>query len=121
MARPRKDITAEQVAQVEKLAAVLSLDQIADFLGMSPRTLDRRLVDDERVATAYSRGRAASIAGVATNLLKQARDGNTTAAIFYLKTQAGWKEAQQVEHSGPGGGPIETSAKVAVYIPENGR
>ena len=111
MARPRKDITVEQVAQVEKLAAVLSLDQIADFLGMSPRTLDRRLVDDARVATAYSRGRAASIAGVATNLLKQARDGNTTAAIFYLKTQAGWKETTALEHSGRAGGPLDMTVR----------
>jgi hypothetical protein len=25
----------------------------------------------------------------------QAEDGNTSAAIFYLKTQAGWRETEQ--------------------------
>lgn len=30
-------------------------------------------------------------------------------------------DKQQHEVSGPGGGPIETAAKVTVYIPENGR
>lgn len=109
MARPRKDITNEQVAQIEKLAAVLTQEQIGDFLGMSDRTLRRRLLDDERVLSAYQKGRAASIAGVATNLLKQARDGNTTAAIFYLKTQAGWKETAAHEISGRDGVPLGIS------------
>jgi len=100
MGRPRKDLTDEQVEQVEKLAAVLSQDQIADFLGVSDRTLRRRIQDDENVKAAYEKGRAKAILGVATGLLQMARDGNVTAAIFYLKTQAGWKEPRQDREPG---------------------
>lgn len=32
--------------------------------------------------------------------------GSVTAAIFWLKTRAGWKETQTLEHTGPGGGPV---------------
>ena len=32
-------------------------------------------------------------------IYQQAKDGNTTAAIFWLKTRAGWRETQKVEMS----------------------
>lgn len=43
-------------------------------------------------------------------LFKNIKDGKETSLIFYLKTQAkdrGYIERQQMEHSGPDGGPIE--------------
>lgn len=96
MGRPRIELTDEQVEQVEKLAEVLNIDQIADFLGISERTLERRLADDERVMAAYKRGKARAIEGVAKSLLQRARNGDNTAAIFYLKTQARWTERTEV-------------------------
>lgn len=42
-------------------------------------------------------------------------------AIFWAKTRMGWKEVDRHELSGPDGAPIETSSKVMVYIPDNGR
>ena len=46
---------------------------------------------------------------VANALYKNAtEENNITAQIFWLKTQAGWKEAQRVEHSGIDGAPIAT-------------
>jgi AraC-like DNA-binding protein len=107
MARPRKDLTEEQIAQVRKLAAVLTMEQIADFLGISVQTLRRRFQNDQRVLEAYKKGKGEALAGVATNLIQQAREGNTTAAIFYLKTQGGWREQKDVEISGPNKGPIQ--------------
>jgi hypothetical protein len=97
MPRPRKNLTPEQVEQVERLAAVLRMEDIADFLGISSDTLRRRMNEDPAVRQAYKRGRQRAIAGVATSLLQQARDGNLTAMIFYLKTQAGWRETKHVE------------------------
>lgn len=105
--RPRIELTDEQVVEVEKLAAYLSLDQIADFLGIGASTLDRRLADDERVRKAYDRGRAKAIKEVAKGLLRQALEGNLNAQTFYLRTQAGWKETQRTEHTGADGGPVE--------------
>jgi len=96
MVRPRIDLTDDQVVQVEKLAAVLTQEQIADFLGISERTLRNRIKDDERVLAAYARGRARAIHGVATNLVQQAEEGNVNAAKFYLETQAGWRPSLDI-------------------------
>lgn len=46
--------------------------------------------------------------------------GAVTAAIFWLKTRAGWKETNKVEMSGPDGAPMQIEA-VQFYLPENGR
>jgi hypothetical protein len=98
--RPRKEIAPEQVEQIEKLAAVLTQDQIADFLGMSDVTLRARMKDDPAILAAYARGRARAFAGAGQTLLKQGLSGNAHALIFYLKSQAGWKETQVQEHTG---------------------
>jgi hypothetical protein len=100
--RPRIDLTPEQIEQVEKLASVLTQAQIADYLGISERTLRKRIFENEDVATAYARGRARAIDGVAKNLLQQAYDGNVNAIKFYLETQAGWKVTTVQEHTGDG-------------------
>jgi predicted transcriptional regulator len=119
MARPKLALTDEQVAQVRKLAAVLTMEQIADFLGISEQTFRRRMMEDADILEAYKRGKGEALAGVATNLIQQAREGNTTAAIFYLKTQGGWREKQELEVSGPGGGPIATEVKVVHEVIDN--
>lgn len=106
MARPRKDLTKEQIAQVEALAAFLTQEQMADYFGFSDRTLRQRMMEDPEVSSAYARGRAVAVREVAGNLVNQAREGNVRAAEFYLKTQAGWKETQSHEISGPGGGAM---------------
>lgn len=45
---------------------------------------------------------------------------NVTANIFWLKAQGKWKEADQLEITGPDGGPIQTQTAI-VIIPANGR
>ena len=77
---------------VERLAAVLSKSQMADYFGISETTLRAIEARQPEVSDAYKRGKGRAIAGVAGNLINQAQNGNVTAAIFYLKTQAGWKE-----------------------------
>lgn len=104
MARPPITLTEDQVREVETLAALLNQDQIADYLGIS-RTTFRAICDrDDEVSERYKRGKAKAIAHVANGLLQKARAGDTTSAIFYLKTQAGWREKSEVEHSGRGDG-----------------
>jgi hypothetical protein len=90
--RPKTELTPDQVRELETLAAVLNQAQIADYLGIPDRTLRAIMERDENVSAAYKRGRAKAIGAVSQSLLKSARDGNTTAQIFYLKTQAGWRE-----------------------------
>ncbi len=47
---------------------------------------------------------------VAQTLYKKAIGGDTTSIIFWLKSQAGWKDMQRVELTGSGGGPVQSIA-----------
>ncbi len=89
-----------QKAEVETLAAVLSVDQIADYFGIGRTTFYALLQRDHDIAERYKRGKARAIGAVANSLITQARAGNITAMIFYLKTQGGWRETSVLEHAG---------------------
>jgi hypothetical protein len=101
--RPAVVFTEDKLAQVEKLASVLSKAQLADYFDISENTF--RAIEERQpeVSAAYKRGKAKAIGSVASNLIQQAQEGNTSAAIFYLKTQAGWAETQKLEHTSPDG------------------
>lgn len=100
MGRPPITLAPDQVREVETLAALLSQDQIADYFGIARNTFRAICDRDEEVLGRYKRGKAKAIAHVANGLLQKARAGDTTSAIFYLKTQAGWREKAEIEHSG---------------------
>jgi len=85
-------LTDEQLIEVQALAAVLTTEQIADYLGISRRTFFNILDRQDGVRALYKKGRARQIAAMAVNLVSQAKKGNVAANIFYLKTQAGWRE-----------------------------
>ena len=91
-------LSPDQVREVETLAALLNQDQIADYFGIGRRTFHAICQRDEEVAARYKRGKARAIAHVANGLLQKARSGDTTSAIFYLKTQAGWRETAPIAH-----------------------
>ena len=103
MARPQKKLDEKQIAQVEALAAFLTLEQIADYFGVTRPTFDAIGQRQPEVFLQYKKGKSKAIANISQNLIKQAQDGNTTAAIFYLKTQAGWKETQVVDNTSSDG------------------
>lgn len=95
MARPRIELTDEQIAQVEALASVLTQEQIADYLGIGRTTFHEILKRQPEVSEQYKKGKAKAVESIANNLITQAKSGNVTAGIFYLKTQAGWREQEQ--------------------------
>ena len=99
--RPPVVFDEAQTAQVEALAAVLSKGQMADYFGISENTFREIEERQPEVSEAYKRGKAKAIGNVAKNLISQAQMGNITAAIFYLKTQAGWKEDKESERDLP--------------------
>jgi hypothetical protein len=106
--RPQKRLTKAQVEEVETLSAVLSVEQIGAYFGLGKTTFYEIMKRQPEVFERYQRGKARAVGSVAKNLIMQAREGNTTAAIFYLKTQAGWKETTRQELTGADGGPIKT-------------
>ena len=94
--------------QVESLAANgLTQEQIACALGISESTLHQRKRDSADFAAAIKRGKAKGIALVTNKLMESIKGGNMTGMIFFLKTQAGWKETNVQEHTGANGGAIE--------------
>lgn len=108
--RPRLDV---DLAKVEQYAALgLSQEQIAQCLGISPRLLYYKKKQSAEFAEAIKRGKAKGIAVVTSKLMEQVKAGNVTAMIFFLKSQAGWKEAKSVELTGKDGAPIEMRSEV---------
>ena len=76
---------------------------IASVVGVDAKTL-RKYFSDE-----IENGTTRAITKVARSLFRTAcgtGPGAITAAIFFLKTRAGWKETAVHEHGGIGGGPI---------------
>ena len=92
--RPVVVLDDTQIAQVEALAAVLSKKQLADHMGVCDNTFREIEARQPEVSEAYKRGKAKAISRMGQSLIMQAEDGNTAAAIFYLKTQAGWRETE---------------------------
>ena len=93
--RPMIVFDEAQIAQVEALAAVMSKRQICDYLGVGETTFREIEGRQPEVSDALKKGKAKAIGSVGQSLIQQARNGNISAAIFYLKTQAGWRESEQ--------------------------
>jgi len=92
-------LTDKELEQVEALASVLSSEQIADYFGLGRTTFYEIMDRQPDVSERYKRGRAKAIGSVAKGLLQKAQNGDNSAMIFYLKTQAGWKETQVNENT----------------------
>ena len=101
MARPEKVLDPMQKAEVETLAAVLTAAQVADYFGIGRTTFFAMMERDPEIAERYKRGKAKAIGVIAQGLINKARSGDTASMIFFLKTQAGWRETAKVEHVVP--------------------
>jgi hypothetical protein len=93
--RPMIVFDEAQIAQVEALAAVMSKRQICDYMSVGETTFREIEGRQPEVSDAYKRGKAKAIGSIGQSLIQQAKNGNIAAAIFYLKTQAGWRETEQ--------------------------
>ncbi len=90
--------------KVEQLAAQgLTERQIAESMGISRATVQRRKANDAAFEAAIKAGAARGLEAVTNALWENAtQKGNVAAAIFYLKNRGGWTDKAQVEaqHSG---------------------
>ena len=89
--------TEEQIRQIKLYAGLgMTQEQCAQLVGVCDDTLRARPAALE----AFNEGKAQTIAKVAGSLVSKALAGDTTSAIFYLKTQAGWKDSINLQHGG---------------------
>lgn len=70
---------------------------IARIVGISEPTLRKYYRDELDLAFAQAN---ATVGGA---LFKKAAGGDTVAAIFWMKTRAGWRETSVTEHTGKDG------------------
>ncbi len=92
--------------ELVKLHAIVGTRQevIAGLLGIDEKTLRKYY----RKELDHSKAQANAVIGGA--LFNKAKAGDTAAQIFWMKTQAGWKETTVSEVVGAGGGPVMLDA-----------
>jgi len=109
--RPRFKITDQVLAKVETLSAQgLTHDQIATVIGCSLTTLQLKKRQYAQFSDALSRGKDKGIAVITNAMFSKAKSGDNQCMMFYLKNRdsENWKEKTSNEHTGEGGGPIES-------------
>jgi hypothetical protein len=114
--RPEFEPLDAERKQVEALSGYgLPIDQIAVLVrdGIHIDTL-RKHFANELVA-----GKAKANSGIGRTLFQKAMGGDTTAMIWWSKTQMRWAETQKHELTGADGAPLEF-AKIERVIVNNG-
>ena len=93
------DIKTEDDAKLVEALAIAGVTQtlIAQIVKISEPTLRKNF----RIQLDTSKARANAV--ISQALFKKAKDGNVVAQIFWLKTQAGWKEKNYHELTGKDG------------------
>jgi hypothetical protein len=94
--------------QVEAMSGYgLPIEQIAILIrdGIDADTLRKHFVQE------LMRGKAKANAQIGKTLFQKAMSGDTTAAIWWSKTQMKWKEVQQHELVGDNGGALTVVIK----------
>ena len=105
-----KAVRDEKIAkQVQNLASLgLSQEDAGNVLGFSPDSIQRRYSED------WAKGKSVAKAKIAERLFKKALDGDNACMMFWLKTQAHWREVQHVDMSSSDGtmaGPLDVRVK----------
>lgn len=95
-------VTPRILARVEaKARKGLSMEQIADCLGVSRATLFKNKAINKDFADAIKRGQSKGLDSVTNALYQAAIGGNITAQIFYLKNRdaLAWQDRRQLDQT----------------------
>lgn len=99
--KPSHKPTDERKALVRQWSALgFQQERIARKLDIDPKTLRKHYRDE------LDLGADDANAAIGASLFNKAKNGDTAAQIFWMKTRCGWSEKQVLEHTGEGGGPI---------------
>ena len=100
--------------QLVQLHATIGTQQhtIADIIGIDDKTLRKYYREELDHAMAQAN---ATIGGA---LFNKAKGGDTTAMIFWMKTRAGWRERQEIDHTSSDGSmtPRDNSSAILAAL-----
>ncbi len=100
--RPAWEPTDEERRLVEHYVSLgYTQEQVGALMEKSVDTLARHCRRE------LDLGKLSVNAKIGGKLFQKAMGGDTSALIFWAKTQMGWKETERHEHTGADGGPIE--------------
>lgn len=104
MAQGKKHNPTDEARKLVKSLAAVGIKHvdIASKLDITHETLNKYY------KTELDDGRIDANAAIGQTLFQQAKNGNTSAAIFWLKTRAGWKETNTYEVTGEDGQPLQS-------------
>lgn len=88
-------------------------ETIASIIGIDPKTLRKHYRDE------LDQSKAKANATIGGALFNKAKSGDTAAMIFWMKTQAGWRETQQIDHT-TGGEPMRPHV-IEIVTPEQNK
>ena len=109
--RPEYEKTDENIKKVEALAiAGVPQKIISQILKISEPTLRKHF----RNELDTSKARANAV--ISQALFRNAKSGNVAAQIFWLKTQAGWRETNHYELTGKDGEKLFEEPKQLIEI-----
>lgn len=115
--RPKHEPKDEIRKQVEAMVGYgVPVEHLAPLVGISQSTINKYYREE------LDSGTAKANAKVAQSLYQKALGDNTSsvaAAIFWLKTRAGWKETSVHEHAGKDGSPLIPVLNVTVTPPKS--
>lgn len=101
---------------VERMAAQgMTMRQIANFYCVPVSYLQKRRKMSEKMSQVLDRGKSQGVERVTTKLMELIDSGNLIATLFYLKCQAGWREADKLPKE------KEEKDQVQIYLPDNHR
>lgn len=101
MSRPLRKFTEEQYLDIQQFGSRgMRLEDIAYYFDMNPSTFWRYTQRDPRVMQEYKKGKILANFKVSDGLFIQATEKeNVGAMIFWLKTQAHWREVHEIRFS----------------------
>jgi hypothetical protein len=111
MARIKIELNQRQLESIENLAGMgLSVEHISAALGISKKTLERRVSEGVSAKDAMNRGRAKAIANVSQTAYNLAVSGKCPMlTVFWLKVRARWSEAKDTDQ------PVDDDKTTTVY------
>ena len=105
MAQGKLHVPTDETRKLAMTLAAVGIrhEDIATKLEISADTLVKHYKRE------LDNGRVDANAAIGRSLYEQAKTGNTTAMIFWLKTRAGWKQTNVTELTGQDGGSLKVT------------